>query len=93
MQHGCVFKVKVINNRAVRSPLTKGGLEITALVTVIWSAYSAQKFAILKNYIVNNYNSLTNDEDDSEDILKDIIKEIEDLKIHEDSSSESEENH
>ena len=39
---------------------------------------------------MNNYNSLTNDEDDSEDILKDIIKEIEDLKIHEDSSSESE---
>ena len=39
MQCGCVFKAKVINNHPVKSLLTKGGLEveITVLVTVIWS--------------------------------------------------------
>ena len=34
--------------------------------------------------------TITNDEDDSEEILKDILKEIKDIKINDSSSSESE---
>ena len=53
LKHGADYRLEVLDKTAYRSPLTQGGLEIKASVTVVWT--DEEKFGILRNYISENY--------------------------------------
>ena len=38
MEHGCLYSLRVLEGKPVRSPLTQGGLEIQCIVTVNWAS-------------------------------------------------------
>ena len=73
--HGCRFILYVSSARCVRSPITKGGLEIESSVTAIWD--NKANFLILKHFIEENYSFSNRLEDHSASILKEIFEGLE----------------
>ena len=73
--HGWKFIFYVSSIRHVRSPITKGGLEIESSVTVKWDI--KDKFQNLKQFIEDNYSFARSLEDHSMSILKEILDGVE----------------
>lgn len=73
--HGCKFILYISSTQHVRSPITKGGLEIESSVTLTWD--DNDKFQILKQFIEDNYSFARSLEDHSMSILKEILEGIE----------------
>lgn len=74
IQHGCDFRLRVISPRPQRSPITKGGLEIKAAVTVEWK--QKEMFDVLKEYVTRNCVYENSLRDDSATILEEIKMKI-----------------
>ena len=70
MADGCAYSLKVLDGKAVRSPLTQGGLEIKCSVTANWE--SEDSIDILKSSIENTYNFDDRLVDDSETVLESL---------------------
>ena len=68
MEHGCLYSLKVLEGKPVRSPLTQGGLEIKCIVTVNWA--SDDGVEILRSSIERNYSFEDRLVDDSKTLLQ-----------------------
>lgn len=74
LKHGADYRLEVLDKTAYRSPLTQGGLEIKASVTVVWT--DEEKFGILRDYISENFSFERRLNDDSTSILNEIMTRI-----------------
>ena len=70
MEHGCLYSSRVLEGKAVRSPLTQGGLEIKCIVTVSWA--SDDGIDILRSSIEKNYSFEDRMVDDSKTVLQSL---------------------
>ena len=78
LQHGRRFTVKVTDVKVRRSPLTQGGLEITSEVCTDWGASNIVKNDVLKKFIRDNYDVEKSLNDDSDALLVEISRIIND---------------
>ena len=69
--HGCSYKVKVLEEKPARSPLTQGGLEVKCSVTASWTNENGIK--LLKKLVGEKYNFENRSTDDSAAILKKLL--------------------
>jgi predicted transcriptional regulator len=99
MEHGCLYSLRVLEGKAVRSPLTQGRLEIKCIVTVNWA--SDDGIDKLKSSIERNYSFEDHLADDSKTVLQslknsyEVEEEIEldfGLEVLEISETETEDN-
>ena len=51
--HGCSYKVKVLEEKPARSPLTQGGLEVKCSVTASWT--NEKGITLLKKLVDEKY--------------------------------------
>ena len=69
--HGCSYKVKVLEEKPARSPLTQGGLEVKCSVTASWT--NEKGITLLKKLVDEKYSFDKRLEDESADIIKKLF--------------------